>query len=286
MATASRHTIAEVEEIVPAGSLDPAAVHVPGIYVDHIVLGKNYQKRIEKRTVQKKGANATPDLSDVRMLIAGRAALEFRDGMYCNLGIGIPTLSSNFLGKLKVTLQSENGLLGIGPYPVEGKEDADYINAGKETITTIPGSSIFSSSDSFAMIRGGHVDLTLLGALQVGANGDLANWMIPGSMVKGPGGAVDLVSSGSRVVVTMEHTAKGKHKILSGCTLPLTASRCVDRIITELAVFDVDKKGSGGLTLIETAPGVTVDQVKSATGAPFSVKSGGPETIRYAWSKQ
>lgn len=285
MATASKMTIVEVEEIVPVGELDPAQIHVPGIYVHRVVLGKSFEKRIEKRTVAKEGgADAQVDKSDLRLLIAGRAALEFSDGMYCNLGIGIPTLASNFLGNLDVTLQSENGLLGIGPYPKAGTEDADFINAGKETITTIPGSSLFSSADSFAMIRGGHVDLTLLGAMQVSSLGDLANWMIPKKMVKGPGGAVDLVSSGSRVVVTMEHTAKGKHKIVDSCSLPLTAPQCVDRIITEMAVFDVDSKT--GLTLIELASGVTLEQVKEATGAPFAVKQGGPDVMKYAWDRQ
>jgi len=244
--------------------------------VHRIVKFPKFEKRIEKLTLTSSEATKTDKPRDPgelkRELIARRAALEFKNGLYCNLGIGIPTLSSNYVPKgVRIELQSENGLLGMGPFPNPGEQDADLINAGKETVTTVPGSSTFSSSDSFAMIRGSHIDLTILGGMQVSRKGDLANWVIPGKMVKGPGGAIDLSASGSRVVVTMEHLAKGgKHKILEKCDLPLTGEVCVDRIITDMCVFDVNKK-SGDLVLIELAEGVTVEQVKSATGCPFIV---------------
>ncbi|GAM20009.1 hypothetical protein SAMD00019534_031840 [Acytostelium subglobosum LB1] len=277
MATAGRITIAEVEEIVEAGELKPDEIHLSGIYVARVIKGPSYEKRIERLTLDQSGAPASADKKPKneaavkREKIVRRAALEFKDGMYCNLGIGMPTLASNYVPKsIRIELQSENGLLGMGPFPKPGKQDPDLINAGKETVTTIPGSSIFSSSDSFAMIRGGHVDLTILGGMEVSVNGDLANWVIPGQMVKGPGGAMDLTASGSRVVVTMEHTSKnGKPKILDKCTLPLTGKGCVNRIITELAVFDVEQ--GKGLVLIEIADGTTVDQLKAVTGCPFTV---------------
>ena len=207
--------------------------------------------------------------------MAARAAKELRDGFYVNLGIGIPTLVSNFIPEgMHVTLQSENGMLGMGPFPYEGEADADMINAGKQTITELPQSSYFSSADSFAMIRGGHINLSILGGMQVAQNGDLANWMVPGKMVKGMGGAMDLVAGVKRVVVAMDHCEKsGAPKVLKACTLPITGAGVVDLLITDLAVFNIDRKG-GGMVLSELATGVTLDEIRAKTEAVYTVSPG------------
>ncbi|HEX8902563.1 3-oxoacid CoA-transferase subunit B [Vitreimonas sp.] len=203
--------------------------------------------------------------------LAQRAAKELRDGFYVNLGIGIPTLVANYIPDgVEVTLQSENGMLGMGPFPYEDEIDADLINAGKQTITALKKTSYFSSADSFAMIRGGHIDLSILGAMEVSQNGDLANWMVPGKMVKGMGGAMDLVAGVKRVVVVMEHTSKeGASKLLKACTLPLTGVRVVDLAITDLGVFEIDKAGDAPMRLIQLAEGVTLDEIKAKTEAAF-----------------
>lgn len=209
--------------------------------------------------------------------IAKRIAQEVRDGMYINLGIGIPTLVANYIPeKLNVVLQSENGLLGIGPFPTEEKVDADFINAGKQTITMMPGSALFSSAESFGMIRGGHVDLTILGAMEVSEDGDISNWKVPGKMVKGMGGAMDLVASAKHIIVAMQHCSKdGASKLLTKCSLPITGLKCVKKIVTDMAVLDV--LPSGGFKLLERAPGITVDQIKQATEGKLIIEGEIPE---------
>lgn len=276
MATAGKITIAEVEELVPAGVLDPNEIHTPGIFVQRIFQGENYEKRIEHRTVSPPSpSERTSSLlreiptSEAKGLtkhqIAQRIAQELKDGYYVNLGIGIPTLVANYIPEgINVVLQSENGLLGIGPFPAEENVDADLINAGKQTVTMQAGSSLFSSADSFAMIRGEHVDLTILGAMEVSENGDIANWKIPGKMVKGMGGAMDLVASAQNIIVAMQHVNKsGESKLLKKCMLPLTGIGCVKKIVTELAVLEIIPQG--GFKLLELAPNITVEDVKNAT---------------------
>jgi 3-oxoacid CoA-transferase len=282
MAKNARLTIVEAEEIVDVGQLDPASVHVPSIYVDRIIQSESEKLRIEKVTMQAQhsavSAENTPG-TDKRDTICRRAAqLLTKDHQYVNLGIGMPMTVPNFLDQSKsVYLQSENGLLGMGPYPSTREEvDADLINAGKETVTLHHGGSYFDSAESFAMIRGGHIDYSMLGAMQVSAVGDLANFLIPNKLVKGMGGAADLVSSPDKthIIALTEHNARdGSPKIVEQCSLPLTGSRCVSTIVTELAIFHVDRHaGENGLTLVEMVPGVTVEEVRRRTGASFQVR--------------
>jgi 3-oxoacid CoA-transferase len=264
MATAADHTIAEVEELVELGTLNPDGIHTPGIFVDAIFQGSNYSRRIEHRTVRERGVSKMASANGKREFIAKRVAQDLHDGMYVNLGIGLPTLVANYLMPgVDVVLQSENGMLGAGPYPWDGEEDADLINAGKETISEIPGCSYFSSAESFGMIRGGRIDVSILGAMQVDEKGNLANWAIPGKMIKGMGGAMDLVTGAKRVVVAMEHTSKGgEHKIVKQCSLPLTGASVVKLIVTELAVIEVTAQG---LVLREVAAGATPESVQNFT---------------------
>ncbi|KAL4959200.1 3-oxoacid CoA-transferase [Aspergillus stella-maris] len=277
MAKAATLTIVEAENIVPIGSIDPNDVDLAGIFVDRIVPA-TAEKHIEikkLREPKEDGAASTDSRAIVqRNRIAKRAAKELKQGYYVNLGVGIPTLAPSMLPEdVKVWIQSENGILGMGPYPTEDEVDPDIINAGKETVTLMPGAATFDSTESFGMIRGGHVDVSILGALQVSANGDLANYMIPGKVFKGMGGAMDLISNPdqTKIVVATSHTAKdGSSKIVAECALPLTGANCVSTIITELCVFQVDRQ-KGELTLTELAPGVEVDEIREKTDAPFHV---------------
>ena len=279
MATAADCVVAEVEELVEIGELDPDSVHVPGVYVSAIFQGEHFEKRIEKRTLRSaEGEAPALDPADKRARIARRAALELRDGNYVNLGIGLPTLVPNFLPPgVEVIIQSENGMLGVGPYPLPGEEDPDLINAGKETVSEIPGCCYFSSADSFAMIRGGHIDLTVLGAMQVDDLGSLASWMIPGKMVKGMGGSMDLVSGAKRVIVAMEHTTRdGRPKILKKCSLPLTGTRVVHSTVTDLAMLEITPEV---LRVPELAPEVTFEDVQRQSEPELNVVSE-PKTYR------
>lgn len=275
-ARAAKTCIVEVEEIVPTGSIDPDHVHLPHIFVQRLIQCDHYEKPIEHLTVAKEGGGKSSDIfkgeaGEKRRRIAERAAKMIKDGMYINLGIGIPTLATNFIDpKIKVTFQSENGILGLGEFPKEDDVDPDLINAGKQSVSVVPGASYFSSSDSFAMIRGGHVDITFLGGMQVSEEGDLANWIIPKKMIKGMGGAMDLVGGAREVVIMMEHVAKGNSlKVLKKCTLPLTRDRVVSELITDLAVFRWNKDRK--MILTDVASVTDVEHVRRFTEAEFEV---------------
>ncbi|GAW24232.1 hypothetical protein ANO14919_138140 [Xylariales sp. No.14919] len=276
MAKAARLAIVEAENIVPIGSIDPDSVDLPGIFIDRIVPATAAKTaEVVKIAPPKNDEAGKSGALDSRSRIAKRAAKELKDGYYVNLGVGIPTLAASYLPEdATVWLQSENGLLGMGPYPAsEAEADPDLVNAGKETVTLLPGASTFDSAESFAMIRGGHVDVSILGAFQVSASGDLANYMIPGKVFKGMGGAMDLVSNPdqTKIVVATEHVDKnGRSKIVQDCKLPLTGKGVVSTIITDLAVFQVDRT-KGGLTLTEVAEGVDVETVRASTDAKFAV---------------
>ncbi|CAK7216465.1 hypothetical protein SBRCBS47491_002834 [Sporothrix bragantina] len=285
MGKAAKLTLVEAESIVETGEIDPGEVDLAGIYVDRIVLATTPSRVEILKTRQPEPArdlNTSKDkdmppsgaVVEKRRRIGRRAARELKNGFYVNLGVGIPTLAPSFLPPgQKVWIQSENGILGMGPYPLPEEVDPDIVNAGKETVTLVPGASTFDSSESFGMIRGGHVDVSILGALQVSASGDLANYMIPGKVFKGMGGAMDLVSNPdkTKIVVATEHVAKdGSSKIVQDCSLPLTGARVVSTIITDLCVFEVDRQ-KGGLTLTEMAPGLTVEDIRKQTDASFEV---------------
>ncbi|KAJ9113994.1 hypothetical protein QFC22_005812 [Naganishia vaughanmartiniae] len=283
MAKAAKIAIVEAENIVEVGEIAPMDIDLPGIYIDRIVPA-TVNKKIEVVVLrdEKKDSSQTPNKAEApktparlrREKIARRAAKELKNGMYCNLGVGMPVLAASFLPPgTEIWLQSENGILGMGPYPTQDQVDADIINAGKETVTLLPGASVFDSSESFGMIRGGHVDVSILGAMEVASNGDLANYMIPGKLVKGMGGAMDLCSNPdkTKIVVVTDHLDKhGNSKVVAECSLPKTAVGCVSRIITDLAVFDIDRE-HGVMTLVELAKGVELEHVQKVTAAPFKV---------------